>query len=600
VDSQGVNDSRTGFVSKINGPVIHAVGMKNFGMREMVNIGEHRLLGEIIRMDGDEATIQVYEETQGMKIGERITGSGEALSVSLGPGLIGGFFDGIGRPLATLLEKEGMYITPGIEAPMIEPDRMWEVSPTVGAGDMVSSGALLGTVQETGLLLHRIICPPGIEGEIVWITPSAKVASGGVVAKVRNATGRVVDVPMTQRWPVRTPRPYRERMRPNEPLVTGQRVIDGLFPIAKGGTAAIPGGFGTGKTVTQHQLAKWSEAQVVVYIGCGERGNEMTDVLEQFPVLEDPRSGRPLMERTILIANTSNMPVAAREASIYTGITIAEYFRDMGYDVALMADSTSRWAEALREISGRLEEIPAEEGFPAYLPSRLAEFYERAGRVITQCGESGSVSIIGAVSPPGGDFTEPVTRHTKRFIRCFWGLDKNLANARHFPAISWLESYSEYASEVENWFQGNVDARWGELREKTRAILQEDEKIQQVIRLVGEDVLPDDQRLVNYTAFLVKNGYLQQAAFGSDSYSPPEKGFAILEIIMHFYDRGLELVRQGVPISLIRGSDAVEEITHLRELSSEDKSSFERARKKLDNHLNRVGAERTREEGGTK
>jgi V/A-type H+-transporting ATPase subunit A len=584
----------------INGPVLHASGMKRFGMREMVHIGESRLLGEIIRMDGDEATIQVYEETQGMKVGERITGSGEALSVSLGPGLVGGFFDGIGRPLATLLDREGMYITPGTEAPMIAPDRMWEVTPAAKAGDMASSGTLLGTVQETGLLLHRIICPPGVEGEIVWITPQAKVASGGVIAKVKNALGRVVDIPMTQRWPVRTSRPYRDRLRPNEPLVTGQRVIDGLFPLAKGGTAAIPGGFGTGKTVTQHQLAKWSEAQVVVYIGCGERGNEMTDVLEQFPVLEDPRSGRPLMERTILIANTSNMPVAAREASIYTGITIAEYFRDMGYDVALMADSTSRWAEALREISGRLEEIPAEEGFPAYLPSRLAEFYERAGRVVTQYGENGSVSIIGAVSPPGGDFTEPVTRHTKRFIRCFWGLDKNLANARHFPAISWLESYSEYAAEVENWFQGNVDPRWGELREKARAILQEDEKIQQVIRLVGEDVLPDDQRLVNYTAFLVKNGYLQQAAFGSDSYSPPEKGFAILEIIIHFYDRGLELVRKGIPISLIKGSDAVEDITHLREFSADDKSSFERARKKLDNHLNRVGTERTREEGGAR
>jgi V/A-type H+-transporting ATPase subunit A len=448
--------------------------------------------------------------------------------------------------------------------------------------------------------LHRIICPPDVEGEIVWITPQARVSSGGVVAKVKNALGRTIDIPMTQRWPVRSPRPYRDRLRPNEPLVTGQRVIDGLFPLAKGGAAAIPGGFGTGKTVTQHQLAKWSEAQVVVYIGCGERGNEMTDVLEQFPVLEDPRSGRPLMERTILIANTSNMPVAAREASIYTGITIAEYFRDMGYDVALMADSTSRWAEALREISGRLEEIPAEEGFPAYLPSRLAEFYERAGRVVTQYGENGSVSIIGAVSPPGGDFTEPVTRHTKRFIRCFWGLDKNLANARHFPAISWTESYSEYAGEVENWFQANVDPRWGELREKARAILLEDEKIQQVIKLVGEDVLPDDQRLVNYTAFLVKNGYLQQAAFGSDSYSPPEKGFAILEMILHFYDRGLELVKQGVPISLIKGSDAVEDITHLREFAADDKSSFERARKKLDNHLNRVGVERTREEGGAK
>jgi V/A-type H+-transporting ATPase subunit A len=584
----------------INGPVIHATGMKSFGMREMVHIGETRLLGEIIRMDQDEATIQVYEETQGMRVGEHITGSGEALSVSLGPGLVGSFFDGIGRPLSTLLDKEGMYITPGIEAPMISPDRIWEVTPAIQAGEMASSGTLLGTVQETGLLLHRIICPPGIEGEVTWITPQAKVSSDGIIAKVKNALGRIVDVPLTQRWPVRTPRPYRDRLRPNEPLVTGQRVIDGLFPLAKGGTAAIPGGFGTGKTVTQHQLAKWSEAQVVVYIGCGERGNEMTDVLEQFPVLEDPRSGRPLMERTILIANTSNMPVAAREASIYTGITIAEYFRDMGYDVALMADSTSRWAEALREISGRLEEIPAEEGFPAYLPSRLAEFYERAGRVVTQYGENGSVSIIGAVSPPGGDFTEPVTRHTKRFIRCFWGLDKNLANARHFPAISWLESYSEYASEVESWFGGNVDARWGELREKTRAILLEDEKIQQVIRLVGEDVLPDDQRLVNYTAFLVKNGYLQQAAFGSDSYSPPEKGFAILDMILHFYDRGLELVRKGVPISLIRENDAVEDITHLREFASDDKSSFERARKKLDNHLNRVGSERTREEGGAR
>jgi V/A-type H+-transporting ATPase subunit A len=600
LDNQEDYESRIGFVSMVNGPVLHATGMKNFGMREMVHIGDMRLLGEIIRMDGDEATIQVYEETQGMKIGEKIIGSGEALSVSLGPGLIGSFFDGIGRPLSTLLDKEGMYITPGIEAPMISPDRMWEVTPSARAGDMVSSGTLLGTVRETGLLLHRIICPPGIEGEITWITPLTKVSSGGIVAKVKNALGRVVDIPLTQRWPVRTPRPYRDRLSPNEPLVTGQRVIDGLFPLAKGGTAAIPGGFGTGKTVTQHQLAKWSEAQVVVYIGCGERGNEMTDVLEQFPVLEDPRSGRPLMERTILIANTSNMPVAAREASIYTGITIAEYFRDMGYDVALMADSTSRWAEALREISGRLEEIPAEEGFPAYLPSRLAEFYERAGRVVTQYGENGSVSIIGAVSPPGGDFTEPVTRHTKRFIRCFWGLDKNLANARHFPAISWLESYSEYAAEVENWFQGNVDSRWGELREKARTVLLEDEKIQQVIRLVGEDVLPDDQRLVNYTAFLVKNGYLQQAAFGSDSYSPPEKGFAILEMIMHFYDRGLELVRQGVPISLIKGNDAVEDITHLREFSTEDKSSFERARKKLDNHLNRVGTERTREEGGAK
>lgn len=590
--------SKTGKINQINGPVIKASGMRDFAMREMVTVGERHLLGEIIRMEENNATLQVYEETQGLRIGEDIIGSGEPLSVSVGPGLIGGFFDGIGRPLGALLEKAGMFITPGVTVPMIDPDKVWEITPVVKTGDVVSPGSVLATIQETPLLLHRVMVPPDMEGEITWIAAEGSIPSSGVVARIRPPLGKEVDIPLVQRWPVRTPRPYRDRLLPNEPLVTGQRVIDGLFPIAKGGTAAIPGGFGTGKTVTQHQLAKWSEAQVVVYIGCGERGNEMTDVLEQFPILEDPRSGRPLMERTILIANTSNMPVAAREASIYTGITIAEYFRDMGYDVALMADSTSRWAEALREISGRLEEIPAEEGFPAYLPSRLAAFYERAGRVETLGGETGSITIIGAVSPPGGDFTEPVTRHTKRFIRCFWGLDKNLANARHFPAISWLDSYSEYAQEVENWFGSHVDPRWGDLRDKARQILLEDEKVQQVIRLVGEDVLPDDQRLLAFTAFLVKNGYLQQAAFGSDSYSPPSKGFAILEMIMHFYDRGMELVRQGIPISLIREGDAVEAITHLRELDAEDTSSFERARRVLDAHFDRVGTERTREQGG--
>ena len=590
--------SKTGKINQINGPVIKASGMRDFAMREMVTVGERHLLGEIIRMEENNATLQVYEETQGLRIGEDIIGSGEPLSVSVGPGLIGGFFDGIGRSLGALLEKAGMFITPGVTVPMIDPDKVWEITPVVKTGDIVSPGSVLATIQETPLLLHRVMVPPDMEGEITWIASEGNIPSSGIVARIRPPLGKEVDIPLVQRWPVRTPRPYRDRLLPNEPLVTGQRVIDGLFPIAKGGTAAIPGGFGTGKTVTQHQLAKWSEAQVVVYIGCGERGNEMTDVLEQFPILEDPRSGRPLMERTILIANTSNMPVAAREASIYTGITIAEYFRDMGYDVALMADSTSRWAEALREISGRLEEIPAEEGFPAYLPSRLAAFYERAGRVETLGGETGSITIIGAVSPPGGDFTEPVTRHTKRFIRCFWGLDKNLANARHFPAISWLDSYSEYAQEVENWFGSHVDPRWGDLRDKARQILLEDEKVQQVIRLVGEDVLPDDQRLLAFTAFLVKNGYLQQAAFGSDSYSPPSKGFAILEMIMHFYDRGMELVRQGIPISLIREGDAVEAITHLRELDAEDTSSFERARRVLDAHFDRVGTERTREQGG--
>ena len=567
-------------------------------MREMVRVGSLALWGEIIRMEGSEALIQVYEDTQGLRLGEPVTGTGEPLSVSLGPGLIGQIFDGIGRPLGALLEREGPLLSRGIQVPMIDPERKMAFMPAAVKGDLVTAGMVLGTVQETPLFEHRILVPPGVEGEVTDIRPEGAVSGTDRLAQVKDAMGRTVDIPAIQRWPVRKPRPYRERLLPTDPLVTGQRVIDGLFPIAKGGTAAIPGGFGTGKTVTQHQLAKWSEAQVVVYIGCGERGNEMTQVLEEFPILEDPRSGRPLMERTILIANTSNMPVAAREASIYTGITIAEYFRDMGYDVALMADSTSRWAEALREISGRLEEIPAEEGFPAYLPTRLAEFYERAGRIVTLGGNEGSITIIGAVSPPGGDFTEPVTRNTKRYIRCFWALDRNLANARHFPAIGWLESYSEYAREVEDWFCAHVDARWGEVRERARSLLAEDDRIQQVIRLVGEDVLPDEQRLVAFTAFLVKNGYLQQGAFGEDSFSPPAKGFAILELMLHFHDKAGELVRRGVPLSLIRDGKPVLALTHLRELPADDPRGGPAAlRKDLDAFLEKVGAERTATKG---
>ena len=582
-----------GTVEFVNGPVIKAAGMRDFGMREVVHVGPKKLMGEIIKMDGDNATIQVYEDTDGLKIYEDVAGTGEPLSIELGPGLIGSFFDGIGRPLDALLEHEGMYISPGTTVNMINRDKIWDITPRQGRrhgrgrhGARDDSGDAAARPQDNGAA--------GLEGEVTWITPSGKHSAGSDAAKIKDAFGREITIPIIQRWPVRTPRPYRERLLPNEPFVTGQRVIDGLFPLAKGGTACIPGGFGTGKTVTQHQLAKWGDAQVVIYIGCGERGNEMTDVLEQFPVLEDPRSGRPLMERTILIANTSNMPVAAREASIYTGITIAEYFRDMGYDVAIMADSTSRWAEALRELSGRLEEIPAEEGFPAYLPSRLAEFYERAGRVVTIGGENGSVSIIGAVSPPGGDFTEPVTRHTKRFIRCFWGLDKNLANARHYPAISWTDSYSEYAAEVDGWFCANVDPRWGEVRDEVRNILAEDNKIQQVIKLVGEDVLPDDQRLVAFTAFLIKNGYLQQNSFTADSYSPPIKGFEILSVILDFYHKALDLVHKDIPISLIREDESVDAITHLRELPPEDENGFERVRGRIMEHLDRVAAERTK------
>jgi V/A-type H+-transporting ATPase subunit A len=587
-----------GHIIRVNGPVVRARGMRAFGMREMVRVGHLALWGEIIRMEGTEALIQVYEDTQGLRLGEPVTGTGEPLSVSLGPGLIGQIYDGIGRPLGALLEKEGPLLSRGIQVPMIDPGRAWDFRPAARKGDLVVGGVLLGTVQETPLFEHRILVPSGVEGEITDIRPAGTITGTDILARVRDARGRTVGIPAIQRWPVRSARPYRERLLPTDPLVTGQRVIDGLFPIAKGGTAAIPGGFGTGKTVTQHQLAKWSEAQVVVYIGCGERGNEMTQVLEEFPVLEDPRSGRPLMERTILIANTSNMPVAAREASIYTGITIAEYFRDMGYDVALMADSTSRWAEALREISGRLEEIPAEEGFPAYLPTRLAEFYERAGRIVTLGGNEGSITIIGAVSPPGGDFTEPVTRNTKRYIRCFWALDRNLANARHFPAIGWLESYSEYAREVEDWFGAHVDSRWGETRDRARALLAEDEKIQQVIRLVGEDVLPDEQRLIAFTAFLVKNGYLQQGAFGEDSFSPPAKGFAILELMLHFHDKAGELVRRGVPLSLIRDGKPVLALTHLRELPADDpRGGPATLRRDLDAFLEKVGTERAATKG---
>ncbi len=589
---------KEGLVTFVNGPVIKASNMRDFAMREVVKVGSKRLMGEIISMDSDDATIQVYEDTDGLSIYESVVGTGESLSIEVGPGLIGSFFDGIGRPLDSLLETEGMYITPGTSVNMLSRDKTWELTPVATVGELVTGGAVIATVQETPLLLHKIMVPPDIEGEVTWVISKGLHKGDKIVAKLKDAFGREIPIPMIQRWPVRTPRPYRERLLPNEPFVTGQRVIDGLFPIAKGGTACIPGGFGTGKTVTQHQLAKWGDAQVVIYIGCGERGNEMTDVLEQFPVLEDPRSGRPLMERTILIANTSNMPVAAREASIYTGITIGEYFRDMGYDVAIMADSTSRWAEALRELSGRLEEIPAEEGFPAYLPSRLAEFYERAGRVVTLAGENGSITVIGAVSPPGGDFTEPVTRHTKRFIRCFWGLDKNLANARHYPAISWIDSYSEYAEEVNGWFCSNVDPRWGDIRDQVRQILAEDNKVQQVIKLVGEDVLPDDQRLVAFTAFLIKNGYLQQNSFGSDSYSPPSKGFEILEVIMDFYYNALALVRKGIPISLIKEDESVDSITHLRELAPDDKAGFALAKKRINTHLDRVAAERTRKLGG--
>jgi V/A-type H+-transporting ATPase subunit A len=584
-------------VTSVNGPVVRILGARDRAMRELVRVGSLGLLGEIVRLEGDEALVQMYEDTQGLRVGESVEGTGRPLSVTLGPGLVGSIIDGIGRPLSALLKEEGDFISRGVSVPQLDLSRSWEIRSVVSAGDVVTQGIVLATVRESPLLDHRILVPSGVSGEVEYIAPSGFAKGSDVIARIRDPMGKNHEIGMAAPWPVRTPRPYGERLLPDEPLVTGQRVIDGLFPIAKGGVAAIPGGFGTGKTVTQHQLAKWSDATVVVYIGCGERGNEMTQVLEEFPALEDPRTGRALMERTILIANTSNMPVAAREASIYTGITIAEYYRDMGYDVALMADSTSRWAEALREISGRLEEIPAEEGFPAYLPTRLAEFYERAGHVVTLGGERGSISIIGAVSPPGGDFTEPVTRHTKRFIRCFWALDRSLANARHFPAISWTDSYSEYAEEVEPWFEAHVDASWGSLRDEARSILAEDEKIQQIIRLVGEDVLPNDQRLVDLTASLLRNGYLQQGAFGADSFCPPEKGFAILNLILRFHRAAEKLVAAGCPLSLIRNMDELVELIHAREIPPEETERLEDLGKRIDESLSRIGSERMAPEG---
>ena len=582
----------SGRIITVNGPVVRASGMRDFAMREMVNVGSLALLGEIIRLDGDDGLIQVFEDTAGLTVGEPVKGTGSPLSMSLGPGLMGSIFDGIGRPLGRLLEKEGSFVSRGVSVPQIDPDRTWEITPLGKVGDVVTQGMALASIKETSLVEHMILVPAGLEGEITSILPSGFHRASSAVARIRDTHGREQSIPMVTRWPVRTPRPIAERLLADEPLITGQRVIDGLFPLSKGGVAAIPGGFGTGKTVTQHQLAKWSDARIVIYIGCGERGNEMTQVLEEFPVLEDPRSGKPLMERTILIANTSNMPVAAREASIYTGITLAEYYRDMGYDVALMADSTSRWAEALREISGRLGEIPAEEGFPAYLPTRIAEFYERAGKVTTLGGTQGSISIIGAVSPPGGDFTEPVTRHTKRFIRCFWALDQQLARSRHFPAISWIDSYSEYGDEVKEWYALHVDPAWGSLRERARAILAEDDKIQQIIRLVGEDVLPDDQKLTALTASLLKNGYLQQGAFGPDSYCPPAKGLAILDLLLGFHEKADRLLKRGCPLSLLRGMKELIELTHLREIPSEQQDVFSDLKKRLFEQMETIDRER--------
>jgi len=550
-----------GKVVRVNGPIVRAEGLGGSGLYDVVEIGEKRLIGEIIRLEGPTATIQVYEDNTGMRVGERAASLERPLSVHLGPGLLGQIYDGIQRPLRVIKQTAGAYIAPGIKIPPLDETKAWPFTPTAKVGDPAGPGATLGTVQETQTVRSKVLVAPGAPtSTVAWIAPEGTYDITKPVARLADGT----ECRMSHWWPVRAARPYVSKLSMDEPLVTGQRVIDVFFPISRGGTAAIPGGFGTGKTMTQHALAKWCDADIIVYIGCGERGNEMTDVLTSFPELVDPRSGRSLMERTILIANTSNMPVAAREVSIYTGVTLAEYYRDMGYDVASMADSTSRWAEALRELSGRLEEMPADEGFPAYLPTRLAEFYERAGKVKTLGGELASISVIGAVSPPGGDFSEPVTQHTKRFIRCFWALDRDLANARHYPAISWIDSYSEYAEEIRGWWE-KVNPDWWAVRESAIELLKREQRLAQIVKLIGPDALPDNQRLVLQTAEMMKNGFLQQNAFDEvDMFCVPDKQVRILKLIMEFHTRALEIIRLGAPLLKIRALPALEKIVRAK------------------------------------
>jgi V/A-type H+-transporting ATPase subunit A len=583
---------QVGTVTWINGPVVRARGSRRVSMLELVEVGEEHLVGEVIGLEGDTMTIQVYEETSGMRPGAPVYGTGMPLSVELGPGLLRGIFDGIQRPLPVMEMRSGSFIGRGVRlTPLYRKDR-WRFKPQVQEGDEVSDGAILGAVPETQTVEHRVMVPPDIEGTITWIAPEGEYTIDEPIARLRTASGER-ELTMLQRWPVRRSRPYRRRVEQTEPLVTGQRVLDTFFPLAKGGAAAIPGGFGAGKTVTQHQIAKWSDAQVVVYIGCGERGNEMTEVLQEFPELVDPRSGRPLMERTVLVANTSNMPVAAREASIYTGITIAEYYRDMGYHVALMADSTSRWAEALREISGRLEEMPAEEGYPAYLAARLAEFYERAGYVETLNGQHGSVSVIGAVSPPGGDFSEPVTQHTKRFIRCFWALDKELASARHFPSVNWLDSYSEYLDDVAGWWREQTGRDWHAMRAQAMDILNEESRLERIVKLVGPDALPDAQRLTLETARLLREGFLQQNALDEvDTYASAQKQIQMLDLILHFHQRAQRIVQGGALVVAIQELPVVNRLIRMKTLVANDQlDELDGIRKELDEQLDQVEQE---------
>ena len=577
-------------IYSINGPIVKVKASRSFSMMEMVYVGRKRLISEVIGVNSDFTTIQVYEGTSGLMPGEPVVGTGAAMSAVLGPGIITNIFDGIERPLRSLAELSGAYIADGAQADPLDKQKKFDCTIKVRTGDTLSAGQIYCTCPETAVIEHRcMLSPLSKGGEVIWTAPDGSYSIDETVVKLKTPDGRTEELTLCQRWPIRTPRPSAERLPIDRPLITGQRVIDTIAPIAKGGTAAIPGGFGTGKTMTQHQLAKWCDADIIVYIGCGERGNEMTQVLEEFSELIDPRTGRPLTDRTVLIANTSNMPVAAREASIYTGITLAEYYRDMGYHIAIMADSTSRWAEALRELSGRLEEMPAEEGFPAYLPSRISEFYERAGYVKTLGGSEGSVSIIGAVSPQGSDFSEPVTQNTKRFVRCFWALDKSLAYARHYPAINWNTSYSEYTDDLADYFKKNVAPDFMQVRQEISNILLEENRLMEIVKLMGTDVLPDDQKLLIETARAVRVGFLQQNAYHKDdTYVPLSKQYLMMKITLEFYRLARQALADGATVDSVLSLGWIEKLIKIKydipndkeemfdEYSAQLKSDFEK------------------------
>ena len=545
--------NKIGTIVSINGPIVKTAGDVGFVMHEMVYVGKEKLVGEVIGLTTDFTIVEVYEETSGIKPGETIEGTGAPVSVTLAPGILNNIFDGIERPLSEIAKEGGAYISRGISVESLDTKKKWQAHITVKKGDHLLGGSIIAEVQETPAILHKVMLAPDKEGYVEDVVSDGEYTINETILTLRHYDGSTEEITMTQHWPIRVPRPTAKRFPASVPLITGQRILDTLFPLAKGGTAAVPGGFGTGKTMTQHQIAKWSDANIIIYIGCGERGNEMTQVLEEFSELIDPKTGNPLMDRTTLIANTSNMPVAAREASLYSGLTLAEYYRDMGYDVAIMADSTSRWAEALRELSGRLEEMPAEEGFPAYLASRLSAFYERAGMMQNLNGSEGSVSIIGAVSPQGGDFSEPVTQNTKRFVRCFWGLDKNLAYARHFPAIQWLDSYSEYLTDLAPWYTEHVNKNFVDYRNQLVYLLNQEASLMEIVKLIGADVLPDDQKLILDIAKVIRVGFLQQNAFHKDDTCVPlEKQFKMMDVILYLYKKARSLVHMSMPMSILK------------------------------------------------